>query len=221
METFKALASPTRLQVLRCLDERRKTLSELSKELELNKATVHEHLVILVATGLVKKRDDEGRKWIYYELSWQGERLLHPQETTTFAVMLGFSVAAAGGGLMLLGRALQWWWADKQLAPANDAELVMPANPDELRDAESDGSEPPPEATPSSEPPSSPPPSDGGAPESSAMAPEPMPSAEAADDTGSSLMDVDSDGIFAILLFVTAALLAFVAFAVRKGRRQP
>ncbi|HUR62312.1 MAG TPA: winged helix-turn-helix domain-containing protein [Candidatus Thermoplasmatota archaeon] len=105
-ETFKALASPTRLTVLRALDERRKTLTEISRDLDLNKATVHEHLALLTAAELVKKRDDEGRKWIYYELTWRGQKLLHPQETTTFNVLLGLSIAAAGGGLGLLANAL-------------------------------------------------------------------------------------------------------------------
>lgn len=105
-ETFKALASPTRLTVLRALDERRKTLTEISRDLSLNKATVHEHLALLAAAELVRKRDDEGRKWIYYELTWRGQKLLHPQETTTFNVLLGLGVAAAGGGVAMLARAL-------------------------------------------------------------------------------------------------------------------
>jgi DNA-binding transcriptional ArsR family regulator len=105
-KTFQALASTTRLTVLRALDERRKTLTELARDLELNKATVHEHLQLLAAAGLVKKRDDEGRKWIYYELTWRGQKLLHPQETTTFNVLLGLGVAAAGGGMAMLARAL-------------------------------------------------------------------------------------------------------------------
>jgi DNA-binding transcriptional ArsR family regulator len=105
-ETFKALASPTRLTVLRALDERRKTLTEISRDLALNKATVHEHLALLAAAELVRKRDDEGRKWIYYELTWRGQKLLHPQETTTFNVLLGLGIAAAGGGMGLLARSL-------------------------------------------------------------------------------------------------------------------
>lgn len=105
-ETFRALASTTRLSVLRALDERRKTLSELSRDLALNKATVHEHLQLLSAAELVKKRDDEGRKWIYYELTWRGQKILHPQETTTFNVLLGLSILAAGGGGALLASAL-------------------------------------------------------------------------------------------------------------------
>lgn len=128
METFKALASSTRLDVLHALDERRKTLSELSRELDLNKATVHEHLQLLVATGLIKK-DDEGRKWIYYSLTWRGQKLLHPESTTTFAVLLGLSVAAAGGGFLVLGRALDWWWAEKQMASPD-------AEPQDLDDAQ-------------------------------------------------------------------------------------
>ena len=108
-ETFKALASATRLTVLKALDERRKTLTELAKDLDLNKATVHEHLGLLLAAGLVRKRDDEGRKWIYYELTWTGQRILRPEATTTFNVLLGLSALAAGGGVFMLGRALDWW----------------------------------------------------------------------------------------------------------------
>ncbi len=108
-ETFKALASATRLTVLKALDERRKTLTELSHELQLNKATVHEHLGLLLAAGLIRKRDDEGRKWIYYELTWTGQGILRPEATTTFNVLLGLSTLAAGGGVLMLGRALDWW----------------------------------------------------------------------------------------------------------------
>ena len=110
-DTFRALASSTRLTVLKALDERRKTLTELSRDLALNKATVHEHMQLLTAAGLVRKRDDEGRKWIYYELTWTGQRILHPEATTTFNLLLGLSVAAAGGGVAMLGRALGWWFA--------------------------------------------------------------------------------------------------------------
>lgn len=124
-ETFKALASTTRLSVLRALDERRKTLSELARDLDLNKATLHEHLGLLSAAGLVRKRDDEGRKWIYYELTWTGSRILHPQETTTFNVLLGLSVAAAGGGMVMLTRALGLW-ATQRLTEVQSGDAMPP-----------------------------------------------------------------------------------------------
>lgn len=119
-DTFRALASSTRLTVLKALDERRKTLTELSRDLALNKATVHEHMQLLTAAGLVRKRDDEGRKWIYYELTWTGQRILHPEATTTFNLLLGLSIAAAGGGVAMLGRALGWWLAEHKPAADED-----------------------------------------------------------------------------------------------------
>lgn len=107
-ETFKALASETRLALLRSLDERRKTGSELARDLSLNKATVHEHLQLLETVGLVTKVD-EGRKWIYWQLTWQGQKLLHPESGATFSVLLGLSVVSAGGAVAALGSAWDWW----------------------------------------------------------------------------------------------------------------
>lgn len=125
-DTFRALASSTRLTVLKSLDERRKTLTELSRDLALNKATVHEHMALLTAAGLVKKRDDEGRKWIYYELTWTGQRILHPEATTTFNLLLALSVAAAGGGVAMLGRAMGWWLEDTIATRQSDGADLAP-----------------------------------------------------------------------------------------------
>ena len=134
-DTFRALASSTRLTVLKALDERRKTLTELSRDLALNKATVHEHMQLLTAAGLVRKRDDEGRKWIYYELTWTGQRILHPEATTTFNLLLGLSVAAAGGGVFMLGRALGWWFNEQSAGTANELE-PQDADAESLRQAD-------------------------------------------------------------------------------------
>jgi len=117
--TFQALASSTRLSVLRALDERRKTLSELARDLGLNKATVHEHLQLLTAAELVRKKD-EGRKWIYYELTWTGTRILHPQETTTFNLLLSLSALAAGGSFVAMGQAVGWWFQSSSAAMGSD-----------------------------------------------------------------------------------------------------
>lgn len=205
LETFKALASTTRLSVLKTLGERRKTLSEISRDLDLNKATVHEHLAVLVATGLVKK-NDEGRKWIYYELSWQGERLLHPQESTTFAVLLGLSVVAAGGSAALFGQALGWWWQSRPPAAIEegDPEVGVRSAP------EADGQ-------PADDQQADAPPDDQNG-TSSAMRVEddrgPSPSMDAPVDDGF----WDETGILAILMLLTSALLAFVAWSTRRGK---
>ena len=109
-EAFKVLASDTRLQILKSLDARPKTVSELARELTLNKATVHEHLQQLLAGELIKKNEREGRKWVYYALSWKGKSLLHP-ENTTVLVLLGLAAIGSAGAVVQLGNWLRWWGA--------------------------------------------------------------------------------------------------------------
>ncbi len=212
METFKALASESRLQVLRALDSRRKTLSELARELALNKATIHEHLQLLVATGLVQK-EDEGRKWIYYKLTWRGERLLHPQETTTFAIMLGLGVAAAGGGVMMLGKALQWWWAEQQMVIASDPTPEGDAGP--AADPEEAGSPAAQESDPQGA--SAPP----GEPDESQLRDDAGDMADGGDEaaeTDGGFDPLDEDGVLAIVFFALSLALFLAATLMRRFR---
>jgi len=91
-KTLFTLASDTRLEILKKLDKRRRTLSELSKELGLSKTTVKEHLDKLLEVGLVKKVD-ENRKWIYYELTKKGKNILHPNEKTKFLFIISIIIS--------------------------------------------------------------------------------------------------------------------------------
>ncbi len=99
-ESFKALASEVRVDILKKLDERRQTVTDLSGLLNLSKPTLLEHLEKLQAAGLVK-RVDEGRKWIYYELSQKGKKLLHP-EKVAIILALSTTIALAAIGFVLL-----------------------------------------------------------------------------------------------------------------------
>ncbi len=90
-ESFKALASDVRIGILKRLDVRRETVTDLSNLLALSKPTLLEHLEKLQTAGLVK-RIDEGRKWIYYELSDKGRKILHPERV---AITLALSAAVA------------------------------------------------------------------------------------------------------------------------------
>jgi DNA-binding transcriptional ArsR family regulator len=96
-DAFKALASDTRLDILRSLDGKKMTVTELSTITNMNKATLHEHLSKLSAVGLVKRVEREGHKWVYYKLSWKGSSLLHP-ENNRIVVMFSatFMVLVAG-----------------------------------------------------------------------------------------------------------------------------
>ncbi len=100
-ESFRALASEVRVDILKKLDERRQTVTDLSGLLSLSKPTLLEHLEKLQAAGLVK-RVDEGRKWIYYELSQKGRRLLHPEKVAIVLALSSAAVLAAAGVVALL-----------------------------------------------------------------------------------------------------------------------
>jgi ArsR family transcriptional regulator len=106
---FKALASETRVEILKQLDASQKTVSDLARDMSMNKATMFQHLEQLVDAGLVKKDSEEDRattvkggpldapvagppkKWVYYRLTGKGRTLLHP-ERVKIAIMLGVTV---------------------------------------------------------------------------------------------------------------------------------
>ena len=78
---LRALSSDTRVNILKSLNIRPMTVSELSRILNLPKSTIHENLEKLIDAGLVKKRKSEGRKRVYYELTEKGRRLLLSHKT--------------------------------------------------------------------------------------------------------------------------------------------
>ncbi len=96
-----ALASETRIEILKKLDERRMTLTELSKELNMSKTAVKEHLDKLVQAGLIRKVD-EGRKWMYYELTGKGKRILHPESRAKIILLISSAIASVLSGLFEL-----------------------------------------------------------------------------------------------------------------------
>ncbi len=91
-ESFKALASDTRIEILKRLDKSQMTVTDLANDLQVNKSAVYKHLSRLLDAGLVKKLEDN-RKWVYYKLSMKGMHLLHP-EKVQIALMLSAAVLA-------------------------------------------------------------------------------------------------------------------------------
>ena len=102
-EVFKALAGDTRISLLKSLRERRKTQSELAKELGIAAPTVKEHVDILQRASLVREIDD-GHKWKYIELTIKGKGLLEPSDKRIL-VLLGSSVIGiAAAAYVAMGR---------------------------------------------------------------------------------------------------------------------
>jgi len=85
-ETFKALAVDSRVKILRILDDRQHTLTDLAQELDMAPSTIKEHLDTLVAAGLIKQVD-KGMKWKYYRLTSKGKELLNPYEKKVWIVL--------------------------------------------------------------------------------------------------------------------------------------
>ena len=98
-EMFKALASDTRLDILKTLDGKKMGLNDISKATNLNKATLYEHLTKLNEAGLVKRNEREGHKWVYYKLTWKGSSLLHP-ENTRIVVLFSLTILTLFFGII-------------------------------------------------------------------------------------------------------------------------
>ena len=103
--SFRALASDVRVDILKRLDARRMTVTDLSNAMNLSKPTLLEHLERLQGAGLVR-RLDEGRKWIYYELTGKARKVLHPERVqivlalVTSALLLGVGAFALVAGFL-------------------------------------------------------------------------------------------------------------------------
>ena len=98
-QIFSALSSETRITVLKKLDSKRRTLKELCDELNLSKSTIRENLTVLVESDLVRKRN-RGNKWVYYEPTEKGRRLLHPHEMTKIILLLSSAALSFVGGII-------------------------------------------------------------------------------------------------------------------------
>ena len=101
LEDIKALASDSRLEILKTLDGKKLNLQDVTRITKLNKATLHVHLSKLLEAGFVKKKEREGHKWVYYQLTWKGECLLHP-ENTRIVVLFGIAFLTLFVGIIQL-----------------------------------------------------------------------------------------------------------------------
>ena len=89
-KSFQALAVDTRVKLLKSLSERRRTLTELSQQLEMSPSSIKEHLDVLKDVSLVQMIDD-GHKWKYYEITRKGSEIIQPRETKVL-IILGLSL---------------------------------------------------------------------------------------------------------------------------------
>ena len=141
-KSFKALSADSRVSILKSLNERRRTLSELSQKLDLGNSTIKEHCDILVNAELIKQLD-EGRKWKYYELTQKGKQIISPSlmEEVKVLIVLCFGVFAIGGIIMMLSMGLlssstnfQATGIENQDTLMNEAPLLKTMSPSVTQD---------------------------------------------------------------------------------------
>jgi DNA-binding transcriptional ArsR family regulator len=102
-----ALASDTRLEILRALEPTRRTISQLAEAVNVDKAAIHRHLKKLEEGGFVKRYEDHG--FVYYGLSWKARDILAPNENTKVIIVLSCSWILVLGALVfaILGLSAQ------------------------------------------------------------------------------------------------------------------
>jgi len=81
-----ALASDTRMDILKALNTDRRTVSQLAEMLEVDKAAIHRHLKKLEEGGFVKRVEDHS--FVYYSLSWKAKDIISPGENTRIVVII-------------------------------------------------------------------------------------------------------------------------------------
>ena len=72
----RALSSETRIGIMSELQRGERTPTDLSTRLGKSKATVVEHLDRLMDAGFVEKREEEGKKFVFYSLTSRGKAVL-------------------------------------------------------------------------------------------------------------------------------------------------
>jgi len=96
-------------------------IKKLTDELNISKPTVHEHLTILIESGLVNK-DNKDNKWAYYELTDKGTEILHPHKKTKMIVLLSSLILSFVFGIVEIYRVVRSVFPEEGLT---DVDVVL------------------------------------------------------------------------------------------------
>jgi DNA-binding transcriptional ArsR family regulator len=105
-DSFKALSSDTRISILKELDGKRMTITQLSEALRMSKPALLKHMDALIDAKLVKKERKE-RKWIYYDLTFKGKNILNPDRAKVVVLLSTAAISLVGSVIAFLSFAYQ------------------------------------------------------------------------------------------------------------------
>lgn len=97
--TVKALASPTRIDILNQTLNGNNTTTDISNELDKTKSTISSHLEKLNEADLLEKDEEEGRRRVVYTPTRKAESILKGRKRKMqFSLFSGFIALVAGSG---------------------------------------------------------------------------------------------------------------------------
>jgi DNA-binding transcriptional ArsR family regulator len=99
--TIDALASGTRRNILKKIQGKPMTVSELARELVINKSAIFTHLIILQKADLIIKRDNDN-EFVYYELTNKGKNIIGRDENIRIVIYLATSGFVFIAGLYMI-----------------------------------------------------------------------------------------------------------------------
>jgi DNA-binding transcriptional ArsR family regulator len=92
-----ALASDSRMEILKALHPQRRTVAQLADQLGLDKAGVHRHLKKLEEGELVTRYEEHG--FVYYGLSWKARDVISPGENTKIIIVFSVTLMMVVGAI--------------------------------------------------------------------------------------------------------------------------
>jgi DNA-binding transcriptional ArsR family regulator len=123
-----ALASDSRMEILKALHPQRRTVAQLADHLGIDKAAVFRHLKKLEEGELVMRQEDHG--FVYYGLTWKARDVISPGENTKIVIVFSLSfllvVGAVSSFLMSMTGPS---YGGGETYPAGEPSIVGPDSP--------------------------------------------------------------------------------------------
>ncbi|VVB89796.1 Helix-turn-helix domain protein [uncultured archaeon] len=98
-----AVLSDCRIKILRNLSNRRMTAAELTHKIGVQKNAIYKHLDKLLDAQIVRRIEDDERKWVYYELTEKGSAIVSSKRVQIF-VIISSGIGTLSLGMFLMAR---------------------------------------------------------------------------------------------------------------------
>jgi DNA-binding transcriptional ArsR family regulator len=119
-DVLKVLSVDTRMDIIKILSEGARTPSDIGKKLHKSDATIVEHLNTMMKTGLIKKIEEPGKKWVFYTLTERGRGIISSKSRRLIIILSISLLVLLGGAFTFVNPLLQTFQAStlRQNLPA-------------------------------------------------------------------------------------------------------